>query len=174
MRHHMLDEISNLRRRLDHHERATLGRLKRLREQRDVLAQWLDGWGTFRACPVAGTNQVMDNFGVIVDLPEVPVHVHMGNDIMASYGTPIVAPFEGDTSISSSELGGLEVRVRGAEGYVYNAHLSTYGRLGHVQIGDVVGYVGITGDATGAHDHFEWHPGNGPAVDPNPLLSVVC
>jgi hypothetical protein len=174
MRRHTRDAISRLRRRLDHHERTTLHRIKSLRGERDQLTQWLAEWGTFRTCPVAGLQRVMDNFGVIVDLPEVPVHVHMGNDIMAASGTPIVAPFEGYASASTGELGGLEVRVRGDEGYVYNAHLSAYGQLGHVQAGDVIGYVGITGDATGPHDHFEWHPGNGLAVDPNPLLSVVC
>jgi murein DD-endopeptidase MepM/ murein hydrolase activator NlpD len=174
MRHHLQDAITRLRGNLDRHQRRTLARLRSLRAQRDAITQWLDEWGTFQTCPVAGPNQVMNNFGVIVDLPEVPVHIHMGNDIMASAGTPIVAPFDGDASASASVLGGMEVRVSGADGYAYNAHLSAYGKLGPVKTGDVIGYVGTTGDATGPHDHFEWHPGNGVAVDPNPLLSVVC
>jgi Peptidase family M23 len=173
-RHHTRDAIAHLRTRLDLHERATLDLVRRLRAERDALTGWLATWGTFQTCPVAGPNQVANNFGVVVDLPEVPVHVHMGNDIMAATGTPIVAPFDGDASASSSVLGGLEVRVRGVDGYAYNAHLSSYGQLGLVQGGDVIGYVGSTGDATGPHDHFEWHPADGPAVDPNPLLSVVC
>ena len=98
----------------------------------------------------------------------------MGNDITAATGTPIVAPFPGYASASKGELGGLEVRVQGELGYVYNAHLSSYGQLGYVQTGDVIGYVGSTGDATVPHDHFEWHPNDGPAVDPNPYLSVSC
>ncbi len=53
--------------------------------------------------------------------------------------------------------------------------------------GDVVGFVGNTGDALGTspHDHFEWHPnavapydrqiaGTNDAVDPFPYLQVVC
>jgi Peptidase family M23 len=174
MRRHMRRAIASLRRRLDRHELGVLAHLKSLRRERADIATWLAEWGVFRTCPVAGTNDVINNFGVIVDLPEVPVHVHQGNDIMAATGTPIVAPFPGDAVAASSALGGSEVRVLGTQGYVYNAHLSAYGRLGPVRTGDVIGYVGITGDATGPHDHFEWHPGNGAAVDPNPLLSVVC
>jgi hypothetical protein len=34
--------------------------------------------------------------------------------------------------------------------------------------------VGATGDATTAHDHLEWHPYGGGAVDPNPYLTVSC
>lgn len=148
-----------------------IGRLER---QRAVLAVWLQEWGVFKRCPVDGPNTPAHNFGVIVRLPNVPVHQHMGDDISAASGTPIVAPFDGYATASSSELGGLEVRVMGAQGYVYNAHLSSYGTLGTVRMGQVIGYVGTTGDATGPHDHFEWHPGGGTAVDPAPLLDVVC
>ena len=127
-----------------------------------------------QTCPLGGPHVVADNFGITVRLPGVPVHRHMGNDITAATGTPIVAPFPGYASASKGELGGLEVRVQGELGYVYNAHLSSYGQLGYVQTGDVIGYVGSTGDATVPHDHFEWHPNDGPAVDPNPYLSVSC
>ena len=85
-----------------------------------------------------------------------------------------MAPFDGYASASSSELGGLEVRVTGSRGYVYNAHLSSYGALGYVRAGTVIGYVGATGDATTAHDHLEWHPYGGSAVDPYPTSAVSC
>jgi murein DD-endopeptidase MepM/ murein hydrolase activator NlpD len=57
---------------------------------------------------------------------------------------------------------------------VYNAHLSRLGKLGQVETGDVIGYVGNTGNTDVNHDHFEWHPGNGLAVDPHEFLLRVC
>ena len=85
-----------------------------------------------------------------------------------------MAPFDGIAEAGHNWLGGNAVYVRGENGYVYNAHLSAYGKLGEVKAGDVIGYVGSTGDAGGPHDHFEWHPGNGSAVDPYPYLMAVC
>ena len=71
-------------------------------------------------------------------------------------------------------MGGLGAKVYGEYGYVYNAHLSRFGQLGPVSRGDVIGYVGTTGNASGPHTHFEWHPGNGIAVDPYSFLVLVC
>src|SRR5206468_9828842 len=87
-------------------------------------------------------------------------HLHAGNDLFASRGTPIVAPFDGVAADDSNPLGGLSVIVSGAMGYVYNAHLDSIAKLGTVSKGDVVGYVGDSVDAKGGltHDHFEWHP----------------
>ena len=79
--------------------------------------------------------------------------------------------------------------VRGSIGYVYNAHLSRFGQLGNVSMGDVIGFVGETGDTSTPHDHFEWHPNVipsdwpesgygysvvGSAINPRPLLLQVC
>ncbi len=152
----------------------TQQRLRALRSRYTNLQRWLDQQGILRVCPVPGFTEIADNFGVMVRIPHVPVHVHQGNDVSAPTGASILAPFDGYASASQGKLGGLEVRVYGAEGYVYNAHLSTLGQLGWVHAGDVIGYVGSTGDATGPHDHFEWHPNDGPAVDPHALLLTAC
>lgn len=130
----------------------------------------------FALCPVEGPHAVADDFGIWVhrSKAEGGDHIHQGDDISALYGTPIVAPFDGRAVATPNKIGGLAVEVFGRFGYVYNAHLSRYGTLGQVRKGTVVGYVGATGDASGPHDHFEWHPGNGPAVDPYPFLVRVC
>ncbi len=96
--------------------------------------------------------------------------------MFAPQGTPIVASFDGVAVKSPNELGGNAVKVYGPFGYVYNAHLASYGKLGPVKATDVIGYVGDTGNALGGppHDHFEWHPGNGAAVDPFPYLQAAC
>ncbi len=53
-------------------------------------------------------------------------------------------------------------------------HLSSFAAWGEVEEGDVVGYVGITGNASSPHVHFEWHPDGGAAVDPYHQLNEVC
>lgn len=149
-------------------------RLHALRAQYANLQAWLDRAGIFRFCPVPDYSTIYDNFGDMVRIPHVPVHRHQGDDIQAPSGARIVAPFDGYASTSSSKLGGVEVRVFGADGYVYNAHISRLGSLGLVSAGETVGYVGITGDATGPHDHLEWHPNDGLAQDPYDLLVAAC
>lgn len=130
------------------------------------------GDGPFFVCPVQGPHHFSDDFGV----PRPGGRTHQGNDIFAATGTPIVAPFPGQAEANPNSLGGLAVNVYGAEGYVYNAHMSAYSTLGTVETGTVIGYVGNTGNAVGTppHDHFEWHPANGTAVNPFPYLEEVC
>ena len=130
----------------------------------------------FAVCPVAGPVAIADDFGIWVhhSKKEGGDHIHQGNDMMAAMGTPIVAPFDGTAVASPNKIGGMAVKVFGDFGYVYNAHLSRYGQLGAVETGDVVGYVGATGNTNAPHDHFEWHPGGGAAVDPHEFLLKVC
>jgi murein DD-endopeptidase MepM/ murein hydrolase activator NlpD len=132
------------------------------------------GKNPLRTCPVHGKGFFSRDFGA----PRYAggYHPHAGNDIFAAKGTPIVAPFDGVAVASPNILGGQAVKLYGSPGYVYNAHLSRYGKFGRVKAGEVIGFVGNTGDALGGppHNHFEFHPGNGPAVDPYPYLLAAC
>ena len=140
----------------------------------DVPAPGADGVpGPLLACPVAGPHAFADTFGQAHDHPGWS-HTHEGNDIMAPYGTPIVAPFQGVASPGSSSTAGTYVTVRGSQGSVIMMHMSGLGQTGSVSTGDVVGYIGTSGNASGPHTHFEWHPGGGPPADPYPHLSEVC
>jgi peptidoglycan LD-endopeptidase LytH len=126
-------------------------------------------------CPVDPPRSYVDTFGA----PRVG-HTHQGNDIFAPTGTPIRAPFEGTAEEGYDGLGGIVVHVYASANadYVYNAHLSRHAGVDghHVQPGDLIGYVGNTGNAVGTspHDHFEYHPGGGYAVSPYPYLNEVC
>jgi murein DD-endopeptidase MepM/ murein hydrolase activator NlpD len=108
-------------------------------------------------------------------------HSHQGTDILAPAGTNLFACERGIvTRIGSDVLGGIKLWVKGESGtYYYYAHLTGYaegmteGRV--VEAGDIVGFVGTTGNARGGvpHLHFEIHPDGGAAVNPYPLLKVV-
>jgi murein DD-endopeptidase MepM/ murein hydrolase activator NlpD len=150
------------------------------------------GGTVFAVCPVDQPRAVYDGFGA----PRYGggYHPHAGNDIIAPQGTPIRATFDGYAQAGSNTLGGYSVTVTGALGYTYNAHLMQPGVTGQVSAGQVVGYVGATGDTSTPHDHFEWHPNviptdwpespygysvivtgyGSPAVNPFPLLAQVC
>jgi murein DD-endopeptidase MepM/ murein hydrolase activator NlpD len=149
-------------------------RVRRYQRSRDAHAAWLSTYAVFEVCPVPGYSVIHDDFGEIVRMPGVKPHVHMGSDVQAPYGSRIVAPFDGYAVASSSVGGGYQVRVYGARGYVYNAHLAAFGHTGTVRAGDTVGYVGSTGSSTAPHDHVEWHPGDGGAVDPYLYLALSC
>jgi murein DD-endopeptidase MepM/ murein hydrolase activator NlpD len=137
-----------------------------------ILGQTPDPDGSIQVCPVAGPNSFIDTFG----WPRPGGRTHQGIDLIAPFGTPIVAAHPGTVSYSSSSLGGLQAYVYGSGGYSFYAHLSGYSSAsGSVGAGTVIGYVGSTGDAGSTnHLHFEWHPGGGPAVDPYLMLLAVC
>jgi murein DD-endopeptidase MepM/ murein hydrolase activator NlpD len=147
-----------------------------LKDRKQEVLYRLSQIRPFAVCPVQGPHAISDSFGIWVERSKKRGgdHVHQGNDISAPAGTPIVAPFDGVAVTATNKIGGLAVKVFGDYGYVYNAHLSRFGKLGSVERGDVVGYVGSTGNALGPHDHFEWHPRNGAAADPYGFLMQVC
>ncbi len=102
---------------------------------------------------------------------------HNGVDIFAPEGTPIFAVDDGTVRYAEDTKGGHAFYLRGTDGTVYyGAHLSRYeGADRSVLAGEVLGYVGHTGNAaqTSPHLHFEIHPSGGVAVNPYPALSKL-
>jgi len=139
--------------------------------------------GTNYVFPVYGQTAWGDTFGA--PRPDVPGSGwHHGDDIFAPLGTPLLAVAHGTVfSVGYEPLGGWRLWLRDDQGNLfYYAHLSAYtpfavdGAI--VNAGDVLGFVGSTGDADGGayHLHFEIHPlglldrGYDGAVDPTSYL----
>jgi murein DD-endopeptidase MepM/ murein hydrolase activator NlpD len=127
---------------------------------------------TAQRCPVDGFTTFVDDFGD----PRDGGRSHEGIDMQAVAGTAVVAVADGTMVHDESAAGGHGARLTDVAGDTYYyAHFSHYegeGRL--VAAGDVIGYVGQTGVATGPHLHFEVRPHGGPATDAFPLLLGLC
>jgi murein DD-endopeptidase MepM/ murein hydrolase activator NlpD len=103
---------------------------------------------------------------------------HEGTDLFAPEGTPVLAVTDGTLyRVGTRKVPGNRLWLRSPEGHTFfYAHLSAFAhdaRNGkRVRAGDVVGFVGSTGDAehTPPHLHFEIHPLDGEAVNPYPFL----
>ena len=128
--------------------------------------------GSGIVCPVAGPHAFADTWGA----PRSGGRRHEGVDMMAARGVPLVAVESGYAQFKTTRLGGNSVWVNGNSGtrYFY-AHLSAWeGSSRNVSRGEVIGYVGATGNTTANHLHFEVHPGGGRAVNPYPYVRAVC
>lgn len=95
---------------------------------------------------------------------------HYGVDIAGSHGSPIYATADGKVSQAGyrGSYGNLIVIHHGYGFQTYYAHLSKYAVSPGtwVKRGQVIGYMGRTGRATGTHLHYEVHV-NGVAVNPS-------
>jgi murein DD-endopeptidase MepM/ murein hydrolase activator NlpD len=103
-------------------------------------------------------------------------HAHKGVDFAAPIGTPVHAAGTGIVIVAGEQTGyGNVVMLQHGSTYttVY-AHLSGFAtgirRGAHVTQGDVIGYVGETGWATGPHLHYEFRVDN---VQKNPLTVAL-
>ncbi|HET7488742.1 MAG TPA: M23 family metallopeptidase [Acidimicrobiales bacterium] len=142
---------------------AALAALERLGVSRDDAVA--AGFGRF---PVAGEATFTDDW--LFPRYEPEFHLHQGTDIFAAKGTPVRSPVDGTVRFAQGGAGGLAAYVYDLDGtYYYMAHLSKFGpqRAGQaVKLGEVVGFVGDTGNALGGapHLHFEIHPAPSRAV----------
>ncbi len=97
---------------------------------------------------------------------------HNGVDYAAASGTPVYAVGDGTVRRAGNGGGyGNVVEINHGRGFATRyAHLRGFAsgiRAGvPVKQGDVIGYVGMTGLATGPHLHYEFHQ-NGRPIDPN-------
>ncbi|HDZ86133.1 MAG TPA: hypothetical protein ENH57_00390 [Actinobacteria bacterium] len=126
--------------------------------------------------PVNGPSSYINDWG----FPRSGGRSHKGTDIFAAQGTPAISTVDGviwKSSPTEKGLGGITVWVYGDDNVAYYyAHLEkladgmTVGR--RVKAGDVVGYVGNTGNArtTPPHLHFQINPGGDTPINPYPYL----
>ena len=131
--------------------------------------------------PIYGSASFTNSFNA----PRATTSWHHGEDIFAPLGAPVLAVANGIVySVGWNKVGGLRFWLQDLAGNeFYYAHLSAFSPLAingaQVRAGDVIGFVGNTGDAehTPYHLHFEIHPVSllyrgydGSAVPPYPYL----
>jgi murein DD-endopeptidase MepM/ murein hydrolase activator NlpD len=120
-------------------------------------AHWSNDWHAYRPCPYP--------------------HVHEGLDLIAPRGTPIVAVANATVTqmVVDPDMAGLGVEIAHGSVQYFYAHMDTFAqglRVGErVRLGQVLGYVGNSGNAMGGvtHLHFEVQPGGVP-VPPKPYV----
>lgn len=103
-------------------------------------------------------------------------HYHTGLDFAAPSGTPIVAIANGVvTSVGYDGAYGNKTVITLDDGTeLWFCHQTSYtvSEGQEVRAGDLIGYVGSTGNVTGPHLHLEVRPGAGDPVDPYQALVV--
>lgn len=108
--------------------------------------------------------------------------LHEGVDLIAKSGQYVYAVVDGTLSKQAFDVpGGLSGNawwLTAADGtYFFYAHMSAFApdltRGSKVVAGQIIGYVGSTGNAAAPHMHFEMHPGGGAAVNPTSTVKAV-
>lgn len=148
---------------------VTLNQLDTKAAARD---KWMaaNQWGL----PVqAGVYHLTGRFG---DVSGLWATVHTGLDFACPTGTPIHAVAGGTiTDIGwAGSYGNRTVETLPDGTELWYAHQSRFGATVGEKVteGEVIGYVGATGNTTGPHVHLEVRPGGGDPVDPDPALKA--
>ena len=149
------------------------GRLERdARTRRNRSAVIRHATSTNWLCPVPGRIKFRDSWHE----PRSGNRLHEGVDLVGFRGQPVVAPVDGVVSHRWDTLGGWSFDLVAPDGdYWFGTHLSGLGRSGEVEAGDVIGFLGDTGNAKGVHLHFEYHPGGREnPVNAYPIVDAHC
>ncbi|MEW1585594.1 M23 family metallopeptidase [Micromonospora vinacea] len=101
--------------------------------------------------------------------------LHAGIDLALPSGTPIRAAASGTVTQAGDASDGYGNSVFIDHGNGYLTHYAHQSRIAvtvgqSVKAGQVIGYEGATGDATGPHLHFEVHQGMWNQIDPAPFM----
>ncbi|MEU8158400.1 M23 family metallopeptidase [Micromonospora sp. NPDC048986] len=101
--------------------------------------------------------------------------LHAGIDLALPSGTPIHAAAAGTVTQAGDASDGYGNSVFIDHGNGYLTHYAHQSRIAvtvgqKVKAGQVIGYEGATGDATGPHLHFEVHQGMWNQIDPAPFM----
>lgn len=122
-------------------------------------------------CPIAGDSTFSDSWGDA----RSGGRRHVGVDMAADRGTPVVATLAGFAEFKNTRAGGKSVWLTTSNGdKFFYAHLDRWeGESREVGRGEVIGSVGSTGNAGGPHLHFEVQPG-GVVVNPYPSTAQAC
>lgn len=126
-------------------------------------------------CPVAGNTWFIDTWGA----PRSGGRTHKGVDMSGAQGTPLVAMNSGKVRLNWHSAGGRQVYVYADDGnFYYYAHLSGYAsglsNGDRVDKGQLVGYMGATGNASVSHLHLGMGRIGGAYVNPYPTVRSVC
>jgi len=126
-------------------------------------------------CPVAGNTYFIDTWGAA----RPGGRTHKGVDMSGASGTPLVAMNSGKVRLNWHSAGGRQVYVYGDDGnFYYYAHLSGYAaglsNGDRVAKGELVGYMGATGNASVSHLHLGMGRIGGAYVNPYPTVRAAC
>ncbi len=139
-----------------------------------TTADWMRLNAAPNLWPVEG--QVTGSFGERIDPFNGEGAFHSGVDISSSFGTRVIAPADG-VVVFADYMGGYGRAIVLDHGHGITTrfwHLANFAVIAgqHIQRGDTIGYVGLSGRSTGPHLHYEVRINETP-VNPHKYLRLT-
>lgn len=112
--------------------------------------------------PTGTKNTTVNYLGVKLPEPNLYYSSHNGIDFAVALGSPVLATASGYASYSYGSGSGNMIKIKHVNGFeTWYMHLKKEGLIINsldgkvwVEQGDIIGYVGMTGNTTGPHIHF--------------------